>query len=113
MEDPGATDPVGATLLAILELLRGSEHATGRRPNGPALGLDDLERRLQAAAPGGSKAVPVALALGLLVRQGLVQAQGSERGAWRETDQDRQLYQITPEGRQFLTDARAAAPRLY
>jgi hypothetical protein len=105
MRGSPAPDPVRGTLLAILDQLDRAEKEPDRGAALPALELSEIEDRLSGFSPVERGDVRVALALGLLVRRGYVQARGDDEAAWRFQGASHRLYQITPEGREFLADA--------
>jgi hypothetical protein len=112
MRGSTVSDPVRVTLLAILEELDHPRTVHRTPTPAPALELCELEERLSDFRPVESGSVQVALALGLLVRSGLVQARGTGPGAWQPQRAAHQLYQITPEGRKYLVEGLATAKAL-
>jgi len=109
MRGSTVSDPVRITLLAILEELDHPRTAHRTRATEPALELSEIEERLSDVPPVRRGSVPVALALGLLVRSGLVHARGVGVSSWTPQRSAHQLYQITPEGRKYLVEGLAAA----
>jgi hypothetical protein len=104
-----ASDPVQATLLAILAQLHPGKARRGSGPT-PALELAEIEERLAGFEPVRGGRVDVPLALGLLVRRGLVRAESTGVGFWPPWMAPHQLYEITPEGKAYLSDALPVAP---
>lgn len=98
-------DPVRATLLAILKQLNQAEATTASSLEEPALELGELETRLQTFPPVGGGSVKVALAVGLLLRNGLVATRADPGYSWQRGREVAQRYQITPEGKRFLVDS--------
>lgn len=100
-------DPVRATLVAILQQLNRVESLHEGREKDQALELGDLERMLSKFWAIDQGLVKVALALGLLVRNGMVEVQSagnytpSARGPHRAA---RTHYRITAGGKQFLIE---------
>lgn len=114
--DPSTSDPVRATLLAILKQLNHAESAHEGQVAEQALELAELERRLADFWAVDQGAVTVSLALGLLLRNGLVTTQARGEFSWQRQRTARQLYQITTEGKKFLVETlkntdRIGAPR--
>ena len=100
-------DPVRATLVAILQQLNRVESLHEGREKDQALELGDLERLLAKFWAIEQGSVKVSLALGLLVRNGMVEAQGvaNYATAGRGTHKtSRAHYRITAGGKQFLVD---------
>jgi hypothetical protein len=99
-------DPVRATLVAILQQLNRAESVHEGRARDQALALADLERLLAKFWAIDQQLVKVPLALGLLVRNGMVEVQAS--GAFASAAHSRPAtkahYRITAGGKQFLVD---------
>jgi DNA-binding PadR family transcriptional regulator len=112
MVSPAAPDPVRSTLLAILKQLNQADRVHEGKTEEQALELSEIEERLSDFTPVQRGKVKVALALGLLLRNGLVRAQGNGSYSWQRQRAARQLYQITPEGKKFLVDALQATDRV-
>jgi hypothetical protein len=100
-------DPVRATLIAILQQLNRVESIHEGRARDQALSLSDLERLLTKFWAIEQELVKVPLALGLLVRNGMVEVQSSvglgsaprvAKGA------SKAHYRITAGGKQFLVE---------
>jgi hypothetical protein len=105
-------DPVRATLVVILQQLNRSESIHEGRPRDQALELADLERLLQRFWAVESDGVKVPLALGLLVRNGLVEVQVGTSRPPKGREPGRVRYHITADGKRFLVDALARADRI-
>jgi hypothetical protein len=105
-------DPVRATLVAILQQLNRMEAVHEGQAREQALELAEIERLLNRFWAVENDRVKVPLALGLLVRNGLVEvrADGSRVPKHREPMHVR--YHITAEGKRFLVDAMAKADRI-
>jgi hypothetical protein len=105
-------DPVRATLVAILRQLNQAESAHEGQAEEQALELSEVERRLSDFWAVQQGAVKVALALGLLVRNGLVAGQGDGQYSWQRQRAVAQRYQITPEGKKFLMSSIETSDRI-
>jgi len=105
-------DPVRATLVAILQQLNRIESLHEGQARDQALELAELERLLHRFWAVENDRVKVPLALGLLLRNGLVEVQtvGGRPPKRREPGLVR--YHITAEGKRFLVDALAKADRI-
>lgn len=111
----GATktaDPVRATLLAILKQLNQAETVHEGTASDQALELPEIERRLSEFWAIDNGSVKVGLALGLLLRNGLVAAAGAPDYSWQRQRTSSQRYAITPEGKKFLVDSIATSDRI-
>ncbi|HYA57153.1 MAG TPA: hypothetical protein VEH57_01635 [Thermoplasmata archaeon] len=107
-----APDPVRATLVAILQQLNRVESIHEGRAKDQALELADIERMLDrfwAIERGGVK---VPLALGLLVRNRLVEVHSGSDYPRRATPSGRARYRITAEGKRFLVEALEKTDRI-
>ena len=98
-------EEVRQTLLAILKQLNQAEARTDVSTEQPALELAEIEEKLRGFAPVGSGSVKVALAVGLLLRNGLIETHGDTEYSWQRGRAVRQRYQITAEGKRFLVDS--------
>jgi len=105
-------DPVRATFVAILQQLNRAESIHEGRDHDQALALDELERALRRFWAVDEGRVKLPLALGLLVRNGLVRAEAASGGVARGAAGHRARYRITPEGKQFLVEALTKADRI-
>jgi hypothetical protein len=110
---PVKEDPARATLLAILRQLNQAEENNEGKEADQALELGELEQRLADLAPVKQGTIKVSLALGLLLRNGLVvpQRNGGEY-SWQRQRDSPQRYQITPEGKKFLLDSIQTSDRI-
>jgi hypothetical protein len=110
-----ASDPVRATLVAILQQLNRAESINEGKTRDQALELPDLERILSDFWAVSKDSVKVPLALGLLVRNGMVEAlaagnfPATGRGA---RPPPRARYKITAAGKQFLVDVQQQSERI-
>jgi DNA-binding PadR family transcriptional regulator len=107
-----APDPVRATFVAILQQLNRAESRYEGQSREQALYLDDLERALRKFWAVDEQRVKLPLALGLLVRNGLVKAEVGSGGPPRGPARGRPSYRITSEGKQFLVEALEKADRI-
>lgn len=105
-------DPVRATLVAILRQLNQADSAHEGQTQEQALELAEIERRLSDFPAVQTGSVKVALALGLLLRNGLVDAPGDGQYSWQRQRNVSQRYQITVEGKKFLKDSIATSERI-
>jgi hypothetical protein len=110
-----APDPVRATLVAILQQLNRAESIHEGRERDRALALADLERLLVKFWAIEQNLVKVSLALGLLVRNGMVEVQSggnypSSNPAHRSPA--RAHYRITASGKQFLVESLEKSDRI-
>jgi DNA-binding PadR family transcriptional regulator len=104
--DAGAADPdpLRETFLEILRHLNQIEFQNEGKGPDQALELGELETKLAgfwAVRQGSTK---VALALGLLLRNGLIQTHGTADYSWQRGRPTVQRYQITSSGKQFLLE---------
>jgi hypothetical protein len=100
-------DPVRATLVAILQQLNRAESIHEGRERERALELGDLERLLVKFWAIDQGLVKVSLALGLLVRNGMVEVQAAGNYAPSGRGPNRTAkahYRITAGGKQFLIE---------
>ena len=108
---PTSADPVRATLVAILQQLnQATEENVGSHLD-QALTLTELDRRHTRFWAVERENVRIPLALGLLVRNGLVQASGGSSIA-ASTESRTARYEITPDGKRFLIDALQKSDRI-
>jgi len=105
----GDPDPVRATLVAILQQLNRAEVINEGRTRDQSLELKEVERLLARFWAVDRDQVKVPLALGLLVRNGLVEARLTDAGP---TGARRAQYSITAQGKAFLVDALAQTDRI-
>jgi hypothetical protein len=105
-------DPVRSTLVAILQQLNRAESVYEGRERDQSLTLSDLERVLRKLAPVEDGEVKVALALGLLVRNGYVEAEAAAAWGAKKPPAPKARYRITANGKQFLVDALQKSDRI-
>ncbi len=110
--DEAPPDPVRSTLVALLQQLNRAESINEGKAREQTLELDEMERLLSRfwAVEHGQVRVP--LALGLLVRNGLVEARIPTDRAPSRTGPARAVYQITAEGKAFLVDIQKTSDRI-
>lgn len=111
MESPG-TDPIRSTLLEILRHLNQAEAHHEGTASEQSLELNELETRLHDFWAVDQGSVKVSLALGLLLRNGLVSAAGNGDYSFQRQRTSSQRYQITAEGKKFLVDAVTNSDRI-
>jgi hypothetical protein len=99
-----SNDPTRATFLAILRQLNRAETENNSDTPEQALELPELERRLADFWAIEEGAAKVPQALGLLLMNGLVAAEGDSEYSWQRQRTVSQRYQITSEGKKFLLD---------
>lgn len=104
-------DPVRATLVAILQQLNQAESAHESRAE-QALELLEIEDRLIDFWAVRQRGIRVPLALGLLLRNGLVSAEMAPAYSWQRQRSTGARYQITTEGKRFLVEALARSDRI-
>ncbi len=113
MVPPAATqDPVRATLVAILKQLNQATTQHEGNAEEQALELPEIERRLGDFWAVSQGAIKVSLALGLLLRNGLVAVQDPGNYSWQRQRAPRQRFAITAEGKKFLVDALETSDRI-
>jgi hypothetical protein len=105
-------DPVRATLLAILKQLNQAESVHEGAASDQALELPEIQRRLSDFWAIDDGSVKLGLALGLLLRNGLVTAEGASNYSWQRQRTSAQRYQITPEGKKFLVESIQTSDRI-
>lgn len=103
--EAAAPDPVRATLLAILRQLNQADTVHEGRKAEQALELGELQKRLADFWAVKQGAIQVSLALGMLLRNGLVGVPGDGDFSWQRQRAAARRYQITAEGKKFLVDA--------
>ncbi|HTT73894.1 MAG TPA: hypothetical protein VMG99_07120 [Thermoplasmata archaeon] len=103
-------DPVRSTLLAILQQLNRAESVHEGSHREQTLTLADLDRLLRKLPPVEDGQVKVALALGLLVRNGFVEVEAA--GNFAPRGRPPAQYRITANGKQFLVDAQVKTERI-
>ena len=112
MVAPSRPDPVRETLIDILRQLNQAESRHEGKAPEQALELAEIELRLDPQRIARAKGITVPLALGLLLRNGLVRAIGTPDYSWQRQRKARQRYQITTEGKRFLVDALESSDRV-
>jgi hypothetical protein len=108
-------DPIRATLVAILQQLNRAESINEGQKREQVLELLDLERLLGKFWAVDQGHVKISLALGLLVRNGLVEARAAPNyapAAGGPQHRPRAQYQITAAGKQFLVEAQEKSDRI-
>ncbi len=110
---PGtAQDPVRATLVAILRHLNQADVTHEGTPHEQVLELPEIERRLSDFSAVERGSIKVSLALGLLLRNGLVSVADPGLYSWQRQRSTRHSYMITPEGKKFLVEAIETSDRI-
>ncbi|MCI4335819.1 MAG: hypothetical protein L3K17_01285 [Thermoplasmata archaeon] len=109
---PPANDPIRATLLAILKQLNHVESMHEGKASDQALELTEIERQLSDFWAVEEGKVKIALAVGLLLRNGLVAARAPGDFSWQRQRSARQLYQITADGKKFLVEVLRTSDRI-
>jgi hypothetical protein len=112
MPAPPDSDPIRATLLAILKQLNQAESQQTATMTIPALELSELEDRLKGFWAVGDGSVTVSLALGLLLRNGLVGTRADQEFSWQRGRDVAQRYNITTDGKKFLVDSIGKSERI-
>jgi hypothetical protein len=112
MPAPTEGDPVRATLLAILKQLNQADSQQSGTVTIPALELSELELRLRDFWAVGDGSVTVSLAVGLLLRNGLVASLSDQEFSWQRGRDVAQRYNITPDGKKFLVDSLGKSERI-
>lgn len=105
-------DPVRSTLLAILRQLNQAESQQDGATTSPALELAELEERLKGHPAIDRGTVTVSLALGLLLRNGLVATRADQEYSWQRGRDVAQRYNITGDGKKFLVDSIEKSERI-
>lgn len=105
-------DPVRATLVAILRHLNQAESTHEGEPKEQVMELPELERRLSDFWAVETGSIKVSLALGLLLRNGMVAVADPGTYSWQRQRSTRHGYAITPEGKKFLVEAIATSDRI-
>jgi hypothetical protein len=105
-------DPVRATLIAILQQLNRVESMYDGKEQQQSLQLKEIERLLSDLWAIKHDQVKVPLVLGLLVRNGMVEAQAGEPTPNRTRTLSPASYRITSEGKRFLVDSTHQTDRI-
>lgn len=113
MEFDRQADPVRATFVAILQQLNRTESIhEGHQPE-QALYLEDLQHVLRKFWAIDEARVKLPFALGLLLRNGMVEIDSSRLAAMGAREaRSRPRYRITSHGKQFLVDAISKTDRI-
>jgi len=98
-------DPVRATFVAILQQLNRAESIHEGRDHDQALYLDELDRALRRFWAIDEERVKLPMALGLLVRNGLVRIEVGGAAPVHGRSPGGARYRITTQGKQFLLNA--------
>lgn len=100
------SDPTRRTLLLILGQLNQAEASYDGQPDQQALELGEIERRMRSAAPPGEPTpITTSLAVGLLLRNRLVQVVRRSSAAVARDRSNAPLYRITTEGKRMLAES--------
>lgn len=110
--DDDQRDPVRATLIAILQQLNRVESMHEGQEHRQSLELREIERLLSDFWAIKHDHVKIPLVLGLLVRNGMVEAQAGERPSGRTRTLPPASYRITTEGKRFLVETSHQADRI-
>jgi len=105
-------DPIRATLIAILQQLNRVESIHEGQENRQALELRDIQRLLSDFWAIKHDQVKVPLVLGLLVRNGMVDAQAGDPTPARSKPLAPASYRITTEGKRFLIESAHQSDRI-
>jgi len=105
-------DPVRATLIAILQQLNRAESIHEGHENRQTLELRELQRLLADFWAIKHDQVKIPLVLGLLVRNGLVDAEAGAPSPHRSRTPAPASYRITTEGKRFLVESSRQADRI-
>ena len=112
MASATAPDPTRETILEILRQLNHAEEANDGKSADQALELAELEERLSDFEPVKRGQIKVALALGLLLRNGLVTTDGGSDYSWQRQRDVAQRYRISADGKKFLVGAITTSNRI-
>jgi hypothetical protein len=104
-------DPVRATLVAVLQQLNRAESMNEGRARDQALELREVERLLTRFWAVEKDSVKVPVVLGLLVRNGMVEARPGEPGE-AGSAAARVRYRITADGKAYLVEAQQKSDRI-
>ena len=105
-------DPVRATLIAILQQLNRAESMHEGHELHQTLELREIERLLSDFWAIKHDQVKVPLVLGLLVRNGMVDAQAGDAKTARAKALAPAAYRITTEGKRFLVESSTQTDRI-
>jgi hypothetical protein len=106
------TDPIRATLVAILQQLNRAESINEGQARDQSLELTEVQRLLEDFWAVHRNQVKIPVALGLLVRNGLVDARLEARNPAASGSPQVALYRITTQGKAFLVDALTQTDRI-
>jgi hypothetical protein len=105
-------DPIRATLLAVLRQLNQTEaHHEGSEQD-QALELAEIESRLSDFWAVKQGKIKIPLAVGLLLRNKMVETRADAKESWQRQRSVQQRYQITVEGKRFLTESLTTETRI-
>jgi hypothetical protein len=108
----GRQDPIRATLLAVLRQLNQTEaHHEGMEQD-QALELAEIQDRLSDFWAVKQGKIKIPLAVGLLLRNKMVETRADTKESWQRQRSVQQRYQITVEGKRFLTEAVTSESRI-
>jgi len=110
--DDDRPDPIHATLVAILQQLNRVESVHEGEQRLQTLELREIERLLSDFWAIKHDHVKVPLALGLLVRNGMVEAQPGGPASSRAAHHVPAAYRITTEGKRFLVETSHQSDRI-
>jgi hypothetical protein len=105
-------DPVRATLVAVLQQLNRAESMNEGRARDQALELREVERLLTRFWAVEQDSVKIPVVLGLLVRNGLVEAKLATDPADAGNGTGRVHYRITADGKAYLVQAQEDSDRI-
>jgi hypothetical protein len=103
---------VRVAILAILKQLNQAETVHEGRSAEQAVEFDELERRLNGSISPNNGRAKLALALGLLVRNGLCRAEADPDYSWQRQRPACRRFRITAEGKRFLVQAIDTSDRI-
>jgi hypothetical protein len=109
---PAPQDPVRATLVEILKQLNQADAVHEGTKDEQALELPEIEQRLSDFWGVTRGQVKISLAVGLLLRNGLVNVQAPGDYSWQRQRAARHRYEITAEGKKFLIGAIQTSDRI-
>ncbi len=99
-----AEDPLRATFVELLRRLNRADQEDPAQGPDSALELGEIERALGEFPPVRSGAVRIAVALGLLVTNGLVAADRGPEYSWQRQRTVARRYRITTAGKKYLLE---------
>jgi hypothetical protein len=110
--DVDRPDPVRATLVAVLQQLNRAESMNEGRARDQSLDLREVERLLTRFWAVEHDSVRIPVVLGLLVRNGLVEAKLASDAAAPGNGGTRVQYNITADGKAYLVEALEKTDRI-